>query len=55
MAIERLPHAERPEFQVCLTQDIAELDALIGELLLASRLNALEHPGYAEEIDLHLG
>src|SRR5262245_46254812 len=43
MAIELLPHAERPELQARLTQDIAELDALIGELLLASRLDTLEH------------
>ena len=28
MAIELLPHAERPELQGRLTQDIAELDAL---------------------------
>ena len=52
MAIELLPHAERPELQVRLTQDIAELDALIGELLLASRLDALEHLEHTEEIDL---
>jgi len=52
MAIELLPHAERPELQVRLTQDIAELDALIGELLLASRLDTLEHLEHTEEIDL---
>jgi len=52
MAIELLPHAERPELQGRLTQDIAELDALIGELLLASRLDALEHLEHTEEIDL---
>ena len=52
MAIELLPHDERPELQVRLTRDIAELDALIGELLLASRLDTLEHLEYIEEIDL---
>jgi len=52
MAIELLPHDERPELQVRLTQDIAELDALIGELLLASRLDTLEHLEHVEEIDL---
>ena len=52
MAIELLPHDERPELQVRLTQDIAELDGLIGELLLASRLDALEHLEHTEEIDL---
>jgi signal transduction histidine kinase len=35
-----------------LTEDIAELDALIGELLLASRLEALEHLEHPEDIDL---
>jgi signal transduction histidine kinase len=52
MAIELLPHDERPELQARLTQDIAELDALIDELLLASRLDALEHLEHTEEIDL---
>src|SRR5262245_31868414 len=52
MAIELLPHDERPELQVRLTQDIAELDALIDELLLASRLDAMEHLEHTEEIDL---
>jgi signal transduction histidine kinase len=52
MAIELLPHAERPELQTRLTQDIAELDTLIGELLLASRLDTLEHLEHTEEIDL---
>jgi signal transduction histidine kinase len=52
MAIELLPHAERPELQARLTQDIAELDTLIGELLLASRLDTLEHLEHTEEIDL---
>jgi signal transduction histidine kinase len=52
MAIELLPHTERPELQGRLTQDIVELDALIGELLLASRLDALEHLEHTEEIDL---
>jgi len=52
MAIELLPHAERPELQGRLTQDIAELDTLIDELLLASRLDTLEHLEHTEEIDL---
>ena len=45
MAIELLPSADRPELQARLTQDIAELDTLIGELLLASRLDTLGAPG----------
>jgi signal transduction histidine kinase len=52
MAIELLPHEERPEIQGRLTHDIAELDSLIGELLLASRLDTLEHLEHTEEIDL---
>jgi signal transduction histidine kinase len=52
MAIELLPHDVRPELQVRLTHDIAELDTLIGELLLASRLDTLEHLEHTEEIDL---
>ena len=45
MAIELLPHDERPELQARLAQDIAELDTLIDELLLASRLDALAAAG----------
>ena len=52
MAIELLPSAGRPELQARLAQDIAELDALIGELLLASRLDTLEHPEHTEDVDL---
>jgi signal transduction histidine kinase len=52
MAVELLPSAERPELQSRLAQDIAELDTLIGELLLASRLDALEHLEHLEEVDL---
>jgi signal transduction histidine kinase len=52
MAIELLPRTERPELQVRLTHDIAELDALIDELLLASRLDALQHLEHTEEIDV---
>ena len=52
MAIELLPSTDRPELRRRLTEDIAELDALIGELLLASRLEALEHLEHPEDIDL---
>jgi len=52
MAIELLPGAERPELRDRLSQDIAELDTLIGELLLASRLDALAQPEHVEEVDL---
>src|SRR5262249_11494262 len=52
MAIELLPSAGRPELQARLAQDIAELDTLIGEILLASRLDTLEHLEHTEDVDL---
>jgi signal transduction histidine kinase len=52
MAVELLSDDARPELHTRLAQDIAELDALIGELLLASRLDALEHLECLEEVDL---
>lgn len=42
MAVELLPGDERPELRERLAQDIAELDELIGEILLASRLDAMD-------------
>jgi signal transduction histidine kinase len=55
VAIELLGGDEGAELRARVARDIAELDALIGELLLASRLDALE-PGQAldrkEPIDL---
>jgi signal transduction histidine kinase len=52
MAVELLPGADRPELRAQLSRDIDELDALIGELLMASRLDALDHLGSAEPVDL---
>jgi signal transduction histidine kinase len=52
VAIELLASADRPDLQARVSQDIAELDALIGELLLASRLDALEHLERTEDVDL---
>jgi signal transduction histidine kinase len=51
MALELLPSA-RPELRERVAKDIAELDELIGELLLASRLDTLEAPLQREELDL---
>jgi two-component system OmpR family sensor kinase len=51
LAIERLPGSERaanPE----LTRGIAELDALIGEMLLSSRLDAANELERSEPVDL---
>ncbi|HSB72295.1 MAG TPA: ATP-binding protein [Candidatus Methylomirabilis sp.] len=52
MAVELLPAEARPELRARLTRDISELDGLIGELLLASRLDALDPPIPTEEVDL---
>jgi signal transduction histidine kinase len=52
MALELLPSAERPELRAQLFKDIAELDGLIDELLLASRIDALERPVRTEEVDM---
>jgi len=52
MAVELLPAGDRPELRERLFKDIEELDALIGELLLASRLDALDHLGNIEQVDL---
>jgi signal transduction histidine kinase len=52
MAIELLPGEDRPELRARLFRDIAELDELIGELLLASRLDTLDELERTEEVDL---
>jgi len=51
MAIELLPGAERPELRAQLHKDIAELDLLIDEVLLASRLDAPDASLRLEEVD----
>jgi signal transduction histidine kinase len=52
MAVELLRSEDRPDLRARLAADIAELDALIDEMLLASRLKTIEHPERPEEIDL---
>ena len=52
MTLELLPGEERPELRHRLAKDIAELDELIGELLLASQLDAREGAVHVEEVDL---
>src|SRR5207253_6156672 len=44
--------AERPDLREKVARDIAELDALIGELLLASRLQTADQLDQTEEVDL---
>ena len=52
VAIELLGEGARPDLRARLAQDIAELDELIGELLLASRLDTTEPRLHFESIDL---
>jgi signal transduction histidine kinase len=51
MAVELLG-AERPELRAEAERDVAELDALIDDLLLAARLTTLERPATSEPVDL---
>ena len=52
MATELLAGQERPELTAQIAADIAELDGLIEELLLASRLQTSERVAEAEPVDL---
>ncbi|MDX1434613.1 MAG: HAMP domain-containing sensor histidine kinase [Gammaproteobacteria bacterium] len=52
MAVELLTKEERPELRSRIERDIRELDALIDELLLASRLRAGEALDGEEEVAL---
>jgi signal transduction histidine kinase len=52
MSVELLRDAAEPERRAGLEQDIAELDALVDEILLASRLDVLGKPETQEEVDL---
>ncbi len=52
MAAEMLGADARPEVKQELTRDIAELDALIDEILLASRLDATDARAEFERVDL---
>ena len=52
MATELLSGRERPELTAQIAADIAELDQLIEELLLASRLQTSERVAEAEPVEL---
>lgn len=52
MATELIAGQERPELTAQIAADIAELDGLIEELLLASRLQTSERVAEAEPVDL---
>jgi signal transduction histidine kinase len=44
--------ADRPDLRERVARDVAELDELIGELLLASRLESVEQLDRREDVDL---
>ena len=52
MAIELMKENTDPKRKASLEQDIAELDAMIDEILLASRLDASKNPESDEIVDL---
>ena len=52
MPIELMKTSADPKRKAALEQDIAELDLLIDEILLASRLDALGAPEHDAEVDL---
>ena len=52
MAVELLPENGDPTLRARVEGDVEELDELIEEILLASRLGTLERPAHLEPIDL---
>jgi len=52
LAVEMLKSVADPKSKAGLEKDIAELDELVDEILLASRLKPIEKPQISEEIDL---
>ena len=52
LALELLKQSADPKTKAGLEQDIAELDDLVDEILLASRLDTVTHHEIREEIDL---
>ena len=52
LGIDLLQQSHDPKYKAALENDIAELDAMIDELLLASRLGAVHKPQMEESVDL---
>jgi signal transduction histidine kinase len=52
LALEMLKESADSKVKAGLQRDIAELDSLVDEILLASRLNAVEQVQVSEDIDL---
>ena len=52
VALDLIDMGDRPELREKFIQDLAELDDLIGEMLMVSRLEAFERPPDVEDVDL---
>jgi signal transduction histidine kinase len=52
MAIELMAEDARPEVRERIVRDIAELDELVGELLLASKLDTIDRLEVEEDVEL---
>jgi signal transduction histidine kinase len=52
LSVELMKDSADPKLRAGLEQDIAELDWLVDEILLASRLDAVTEPAATEELDL---
>lgn len=52
LGIELLQQTHEPKYKAALEHDVAELDLMIDEILLTSRLGAVQKPQMEESIDL---
>jgi len=52
LGIDLLQQTHDPKYQAALESDVAELDLMIDEILLTSRLGAVQEPQLEESIDL---
>ncbi len=52
LGVELFEQSKDPKYKAAIEQDIAELDAMIDEILLASRLEATRRPQAEENVDL---
>jgi signal transduction histidine kinase len=52
LGVELFEQSKDPKYKTAIEQDIAELDVMIDEILLASRLEATRQPQTEENVDL---
>ena len=52
LGVELFEQSKDPKYKAAIEQDIAELDSMIDEILLASRLEATRQPQAEENVDL---